>query len=91
MTACRNGHVDVTSLLMQHRTRIDLKTQNGSTARLAFGSLEGSMHIVELLLENGSDVDVATNDGWTHLMTAGWYGHLDVAKLLAKHKARIYL
>ena len=32
MAACRNGRLDVTKLLINHRARIDLKTGNGSTA-----------------------------------------------------------
>ena len=47
--------------------------------------------MIKEMLENGSDVDGAKNDGWTPLMAACWHGNLAVAKSLIKQKACIDL
>ena len=39
------------------------------------------------LPESGADKDSATNDGWTALVTASHYGHLEVVRLLLQSGA----
>ncbi|OCK88748.1 ankyrin, partial [Cenococcum geophilum 1.58] len=47
------------------------------------------LEVVKLLLENGADVAVASNDGWTPLNSASSSGHLEVVKLLLKNGADV--
>ena len=44
--------------------------------------------MVQLLLENGADVAVPSNNGWTSLNSAADSGHLEVVKLLLEKGAR---
>jgi ankyrin repeat protein len=42
--------------------------------------------IVELLLNNGADVNIKDNGGNTVLMRVAFIGYIDIIKLLLKHK-----
>ena len=41
------------------------------------------------LIENGADVNVKSNSGWTALHDAAWYGYVDVAKVLIENGADV--
>ena len=72
MMASQNGHIDIVRLLLNskqvHIKRlINIQTEAGWTAlALAYKHPK----IVELLLENGADPNLHTNDGWTPLLLA---------------------
>ena len=53
---------------------------------------KGGVEIIQLLMQNGADVDVTGKHGLMALHTATSYGHLDIVKLLVeKGKALTYL
>jgi ankyrin repeat protein len=41
------------------------------------------------VLEAGADIDAADKDGWNALMTAAYYGHTDIVRLLIQSGARL--
>ena len=47
--------------------------------------------MAKLLLENGAQVDLQQNDGWSALMLASRCGHCEVAKLLLENGAQVDL
>ena len=56
---------------------IDSKNNLGGTA-LHVAAFNGQIEIVELLLENGCNVDGVKHDGSTALMSDTQNGHLDI-------------
>ena len=58
----------------------------GNTALLAT-VVQGEAMIVQLLINAGSDVNRVNQDGWTPLVCASLFGHLDVVKLLVEASA----
>ena len=46
--------------------------------------------MVELLVNNGAEIDKAINGGSTPLMQASYYGRLEVVNLLIQHKADVH-
>ena len=47
--------------------------------------------MVELLLENGAQVDLQGGKGWSALMHASWSGHSEVVQLLLDKGAQVDL
>ena len=45
----------------------------------------GRMEVIELLIENGADVNAKDEDGGTPLLYATLSGHKEIADLLRKH------
>ncbi|GMF24478.1 unnamed protein product [Phytophthora lilii] len=61
---------------------IDQKLRNGETA-LIISCDQGDIKTVERLLEKpNNDINVANPEGWTPLMSASEWGHIDVVLLL---------
>jgi len=76
--AAMNGHIDAVKLLVdksnQHQTALFVAAQNGFP------------NIVELMLNKDVDKDIVIS-GSTPLNVATINGHIDVVRLLAKHRA----
>ena len=43
-----------------------------------------------LLLANGAIIDQANEEGWTPLITASCFGHLEIVNVLLKHNANVH-
>ena len=71
-------YANVAKLLAKQRTGIDLKNTY-SFAVLHMTDDQNKRQTVEVLLENGSDVDIATNDHCKFLMTVALKIHPDDA------------
>ena len=61
---------------------------DGLTA-LILASQDGKKEVVKFLIDWGADVEAKSNIGWTSLMCAAAYGHLDVVKVLFFQKASV--
>ena len=85
--AVRQNHVEIAELLIKHGARIPRKCsffQNISIPGLS--QKEGGYYLSEReILEYGNDL---CHCGSTPLLLAARYGHIDVANLLLRHKAR---
>ena len=74
--ACRFGHVDVVTYLLDHGSHINqriisvpISRDNGATA-LYLACMGGNHSVVHLLLERGADPTFCTSFGTTALMAA---------------------
>ena len=86
ITACQYGHFELTQQLLQTGSaNISAKNYYGMTA-LHEAAQGGYVHICELLIGNGIDIDSETQYGYTPLLLAIGYGHIDAVKLLLHHQ-----
>ncbi|KAG0429330.1 hypothetical protein HPB47_023735 [Ixodes persulcatus] len=56
---------------------------------LHVAAANGHISLAELLLEEGANIDVANNCGWTPLMHAAQHGQVSMVSLLIRHNANI--
>ncbi|RSL60417.1 hypothetical protein CEP53_005440 [Fusarium sp. AF-6] len=79
--ACREGHLEIVNLLLQHGADIEAKESDGSTP---FDSAcwKGHKDVVELLLSRGANSQGCDNDGWTSIRAATEHKRLDVIEVL---------
>ncbi|XP_076083621.1 uncharacterized protein LOC143054483 isoform X1 [Mytilus galloprovincialis] len=85
MLAAREGHVEVSRLLLENRCNKDITSDSGKTA-LMWAALYGHVEVSRLLLENRCNKDITSVDGWTALMLAARGGHVEVSRLLLENK-----
>jgi ankyrin repeat protein len=78
--AAFGGHVPVVRALLA-LSEVNAGADNGNTP-LHMASYEGHANVVRLLLENGADIMLKTDGGWTALLSGVMYGHTEVVKVL---------
>lgn len=89
LTAVHQGHVEKMNELILAGGDIAVTDKMGSTL-LHLGSAAGNIAMVNLLLENGADVNInAYNKRGTALFMAAENGHEAMVKLLLQHGANI--
>ena len=59
-------------------------------AIITYGDSGGNLDVINLLLENGLDVNGGDKDGYTPLITAAYIGHVAVVERLLPGKGRGY-
>ncbi len=65
---------------------INQKNIGGATA-LHIAAREKNLEITQMLIDNGADVNIADNEGWTPLMRASLVGDGDIVELLLSKNA----
>jgi hypothetical protein len=64
--AARNGHIEITHLLLQNGADVNVKDRWDRTP-LHCSAIYGHIDILHLLVENGADLEAQANDGWRAL------------------------
>lgn len=85
--ACTSGDVQTAKKLIE---KVDINNHygNGNTL-LTLASYHGNSDIIDLLIENGADLDAKNKDGVTALMISSNEGYVDIIKNLLKNSASI--
>ena len=91
LKASSDGNIEeVKDLLSEernfYRAKVDARTYYNDTA-LIYASENGHIEIVEVLLDNGADVNAYNNYGNTALMMASENGHIEIVEMLLKKGA----
>lgn len=85
MICARNGFLDIAKLLLT--AGYDLNQSISTTDQTVLGLAVWNNHLkmVQWLLNNGANVDIVDNQGWTPLMIAAYSGFTDIVTELLKH------
>ncbi|KAJ8797606.1 hypothetical protein J1605_017338 [Eschrichtius robustus] len=82
MEAAENNHLDAVKYLIKAGALVDPKDAEGSTC-LHLAAKKGHYDVVQYLLSNGQmDVNCQDDGGWTPMIWATEYKHVDLVKLL---------
>lgn len=86
MLAARNGHREVTEVLLKAGADIEAINANGSTA-LTFASFSGKAVVAEQLIKAGAKVNHSNSKGHTPLLAAASQGNKNTVRLLLEYEA----
>jgi|SRR5579871_2515458 len=99
MKVSENGWEDVTKFLLEHKAKVNTQDHSGETALLRTVSrLSWSweralyakrIHILQMLLDHGADVNLKSKDGTTPLMEAAIGGDLNLVNAFLKKHAEV--
>jgi ankyrin repeat protein len=84
--AARNGHVDLSALLLDAGAEPNMRDGQGRSP-LYWAAAAGQAAVVELLLARGADIHLGARSGDTPLVVAAQNGHERVVQLLLEHSA----
>lgn len=76
----------IAHLLAVTSETVNEKSERGRTALMA-ACQNGHLHVLQLLYEQGADVDAVTESGETAIMVASQYGHTEVVRFLLEQGA----
>ncbi|KAL7936154.1 ankyrin repeat-containing domain protein [Trichoderma chlorosporum] len=83
--ATRNGHEDVTGLLIDVQANLEVRDREQGATPLIWAARNGYESIVHLLLQKGSDVNAEDNTKRTPLSVATLYKHNSIIQLLLEN------
>lgn len=89
--SCKAGDVEAAKALLTSGEDIngpDLIARPHGWTPLLYACCKGHLKVVQLLLDNGADLDHADESGWTGLMWSVQNRHERIAEVLAKKGAR---
>lgn len=86
--AARFGHDTCAKILLEgtdeQKANTELAENTYSWTPLFIACVDGSLSVVELLIEVGAELDKSDSSGWTAKEHAALRGHLDIARRLAQ-------
>lgn len=85
----REGKAEIVEWLLSHGAQTQVRIEGSGRNLLHLATLKGYTDIVELLVENGVDLDITDNFGNTAYKYAAKYGHKKIASLLKKNGADV--
>nr|XP_014342069.1 PREDICTED: histone-lysine N-methyltransferase EHMT1 isoform X4 [Latimeria chalumnae] len=89
MDAAENNHLDTVKYLLKAGALVDPKDMEGSTV-LHLAAKKGYYDVVHYLLSSGlTDINCQDDGGWTPMIWATEYKHIDLVKLLLSRGADI--
>ncbi|HEY6214395.1 MAG TPA: ankyrin repeat domain-containing protein [Vicinamibacterales bacterium] len=77
----------LTAVYRGQKAIVNLLVSRGAPMTLCEAAAAGELERVERLLDEGAALDVYSEDGWTPLHLAAFFGHLKIAELLLSRGA----
>ncbi len=87
--AARAGNLQAIKRYIEEGKDINALDNGFRLSAMSWGTLHGQTEVVQLLIENGVDVNIKSGDGATSLHSAAFLGRVDVAKLLLENGADV--
>lgn len=88
-SAARTGNLQAIKRYIEEGGNINALDNGFQLSAMSWGALHGQTEVVQLLIENGVEVNIKNGDGATPLHSAAFLGRVDVAKLLLENGADI--
>ena len=87
--AAKSGKTDACAQLLADGAAPDAVDERYCNTPLLWAAMRGFHTTVELLLAKGAQADAPNADGWTALVAAVWYGHVDTCRVLLENGASL--
>jgi ankyrin repeat protein len=89
MLSAQNGHLDICRMLIKAGAKVDVHDRGTTPLHLA--SIHGNTETVNLLIDEGANINARNHKGITALQLASLNGNIEIVKLLIKRGADINL
>jgi hypothetical protein len=87
--AARNGHIEISHLLLQNGAEVNVRSMWGRTP-LHYAASQGHIDILHLLVENGADLEAQDDGGERVLYYAAYHRHLPfIQELISRYHVDI--
>lgn len=91
MSATANNDIDGVKFFSKAGPSIINQRNKGGATSLHIACREGNVEIAKILIENGANVNLVDNEGWSPLMRASLNGNENLVDLLLKNGAKSQL
>ena len=88
-SAARTGDLKAIKHYIKEGGDVNALDKGFQLSAMSWSALHGQTEAVQLLIENGAEVDIKSGDGATPLHSAAFFGRTDVAKLLLENGADV--
>jgi hypothetical protein len=91
MSATANNDIDGVRFFSKAGPSVINQRNKGGATSLHIACREGNFEIAKILIDNGANVNVVDNEGWSPLMRASLAGKEDIVEILLKGGAKAQL
>ena len=91
MSATANNDVDGVKFFSKAGALVINQRNKGGATSLHIACREGNFEITKTLIDNGANVNIIDNEGWTPLMRASLNGNAEIVEILLKNGAKANL
>ena len=91
MSATANNDVDGVKFFSKAGALVINQRNKGGATSLHIACREGNFEITKTLIDNGANVNIIDNEGWTPLMRASLNGNGEIVEILLKNGAKANL
>ncbi len=88
MSATANNDIDGVKFFSKAGALVINQRNKGGATSLHIACREGNFEIAKTLIDNGANVNIVDNEGWTPLMRASLAGNNEIVEILLKNGAK---
>ena len=82
--AARDGHLDITELLLDHNVEVNVQEDSGLYTAVMAAADFGHKDVVQLLIKKKADLSIKNANMETALMRASRNGHIEIVQMILK-------
>ncbi len=88
--AAIEGDAKKVKALIDEGLKVNASNEGSNVSSMTFAALKGNVEVMDILIQNGGNVNLVEKDGITPIETAIAEGQVDVVKLLVENGADIH-